>query len=395
MSKEIEYRDEKARCVQRMRELLDRAEAESRNLETTEQDEFKRLEGRVLELDEMIEREARVAAMERALEQPVKDVPMTSPTGGAEERRDPRASEEYRQAFLGWVRSGRQQLEARDLYKGSDPAGGYLIPTTLEARIVELASEQSVMRRLAEVVVSSTLVKIPVEATIPTFAYVSEKGTYGEVSGTLDVVNLDAYKAGGVIKVSEELLADSAVDLEAYLARQCARAMAALENNSFFVGTGSGQPRGVTLDAEVGVTTASSTAITFDEVKTLPFQLDDAYLARAAWVMHPATALAIALLKDSNGQYYWPLQEQLAKPRTLLGYPLYTVSTMPQMAAGNVVAVFGDFGFYRIQDRAGMTFLKMVELYSTSGQIGFRPSFRHDGALLLSEAVQALKMKTA
>ena len=308
MSKEIEYRDEKARCVQRMRELLDRAEAEGRNLEATEQDEFKRLEGRALELDEMIEREVRVAEMEHSLGRSVREVPMTSPAG-AEERTDPRASEEYRQAFIGWVRSGRQQLEARDLYKGSDPAGGYLIPTTLEARIIELASEQSVMRRLAEVVTASTLTKIPVEASIPSFGYIAEKGTYNETSGTLGQVQLDAYKAGGIIKVSEELLADSAVDIEAYLSRQCARAMAALENASFFVGDGEDKPRGVTLDADTGVTTASSSAIAFDEVKTLPFKLDDAYLARAAWVMHPTTALAIALLKDGNGQYLWPLQE--------------------------------------------------------------------------------------
>ena len=393
MSKELEYRTEKAKAVKRMRELLDRAEAEGRELDAVEREEFDRLEKRAMDLEELANREARLAAMERELEEPARAVP--EPASAPEERTDPRGTKEYREAFLSWVRAGKNAVESRDLYKGSLSAGGYLVPVDLEARIIEKARESSVMRQLGQVITLSTDTDIPVEGNVPSFAYIAEKGAYGETDASFAVKQLRAYKAGAIVKVSEELLADSAVDLIDYLGTKFGQALADLENSSFVAGNGSGKPRGFILDATVGVTAAATGAITFDEVRSLPFKLHDAYQARAAFIMHKETALAIALLKDSNGQYYWSLQEQVGRPRTLLGYPVYTVSTMPTIATAAKVIALGDFSNYLIAERQGMTIQKLVELYSGSGQIGFRVNIRHDGLLLLAEAVQLLQMKTS
>lgn len=391
MNKEMEYRRERMNLIKRMREILDQADAAGK-IDGAQEEEFRRLENRIGELDELIDREERVRELERSIEGSIEEVPITA-AGKVENRVvDPRATEEYRSAFLAWVRSGRREIEARDLYKGSDPAGGYLVPVALEKKVIELASEASVLRQLGEVVTSSTDVKIPVEASLPTFSFVAERGSYPDTSGTFDIVQLEAHKAGGIIKVSEELLADSAVDLESYLARQFARAQAALENTKFVNGSGSGEPRGLLQDAQTGVTTASSSAITFDEIKSLIYSLDDTYAQKAAMLMHRTTALAIALLKDDTGQYYWSEREQAGRPRTLLGYPVYTLSSMPTIGASAKIIAFGDFSFYRIQDRLGMTVLKLVERYADTGMIGFRPTFRTDGSLLLSEAVQLLVM---
>lgn len=389
MSKEIEYRRERMNLIKRMREILDQADKDGK-IDGAQDEEFRRLEARVVELDELIHREERVRELERSVEGSLAEVPVA--TSKEERTVDPRATEEYRSAFYNWVRSGRRDIEARELYKGSDPAGGYLVPVALEAKVIELASESSIIRKLGEVVTSSTDVKIPVEASIPTFSFVAERGSYSEASGTLDIVQLEAHKAGGIVKVSEELLADAAVDLEAYLARQFARAQAALENAKFVNGSGSGEPRGLLADADTGVTTAANNAITMDELKELIFSLDDTYAQKAAMLMHSTTALAIALLKDDTGAYYWSEREQATRPRTLLGFPVYTLSTMPTIQASAKVIAFGDFSFYRIQDRLGMTVLKLVERYADTGMVGFRPTFRTDGSLLLGEAVKLLVM---
>lgn len=391
MGKERELRLKRTQLIRRMRDILDQAD-EYGKIDAAQEEEFRRLEDEVSRLDEAIEREERVQAMERSLREALDDVPVTKEPRAEKRIIDPRATEEYRTAFYNWVRSGRREIESRDLYEGSDPAGGYLVPVSLEAKVIEKAAETSIIRPLAEVVASSVETNIPVEASLPEFDFISERGSYPETSGTFGIVNLEAHKAGGVVKVSEELLQDSAVDLEAYLANQFGKAQAALENLKFVSGTGTGEPRGFLLDAETGVTAAAADAITFDEVKSLTFALDDAYAQRAVWLMNKNTALAIALLKDGSGQYYWSEREIGARPRTLLGFPLYTVSSMPTIEAGAKVIAFGDFSYYRIQDRLGMTVLKLVERYADTGQIGFRPTFRLDAHLLLSEAVKLLVM---
>ena len=45
-----------------------------------------------------------------------------------------------------------------------------------------------------------------------------------------------------------------------------------------------------------------------------------------------------------------------------------------------------------IADRQGRSFKKLAEIYSETDEVGFKTTERVDGKLLLSEAVQALKM---
>ena len=52
------------------------------------------------------------------------------------------------------------------------------------------------------------------------------------------------YKLTDLVKVSIELLDDSAFDLEEYIAREFAYAFGAAEEQAFCVGTGTGQPTG-------------------------------------------------------------------------------------------------------------------------------------------------------
>ena len=107
------------------------------------------------------------------------------------------------------------------------------------------------------------------------------------------------------MKVSIELLDDSAFDLEEYIAREFAYAFGAAEEQAFCVGTGTGQPTGLfTADGgTVGVTAASATAVTTDEVISLIYALKAPYRKNAKFLMNDATVSALRKLKDSNGQY--------------------------------------------------------------------------------------------
>ena len=137
--------------------------------------------------------------------------------------------------------------------------------------------------------------------------------------------------------------------------------------------------------AQVGVT---DDAITFDNIISLYFPLDTEYRKNTTWLMNDETALTLRLLKDENGNYLWNHTND-----TILGKPVIISNDMPSAENGKMPVVFGDFSYYWIGDRQGITFKRLDELFSMTGQVGFLASKRVDGKLILPEAVKLLAVK--
>ena len=179
--------------------------------------------------------------------------------------------------------------------------------------------------------------------------------------------------------------------LESYISKEFARRIGNKEEESFFTGDGSGKPTGVlaaTGGAQVGVTTASATAITIDEVLDLFYSLKAPYRNRAVFVMNDSTVKAIRKLKDGQGQYLWQPSVQAGTPDTILNRPLYTSSYVPAIEASAKTIVFGDFSYYWVADRQGRVFRRLNELFAVTGQVGFIATQRVDGKLILPEALK-------
>ena len=199
-----------------------------------------------------------------------------------------------------------------------------------------------------------------------------------------------------MIKVSEELLNDSVFDLESYIAREFARRIGTKEEEAFFTGDGTGKPLGILAasgGAETGVTAASATAVTADELMDLFYSLKSPYRKNAVWILNDSTIKAIRKLKDNNGQYLWQPSLVAGTPDTILGRPVKTSTYMPAIAAGAKTIAFGDFSYYWIADRQGRFFKRLNELYAANGQVGFLGSQRVDGKMILPEAVKVLVQK--
>ena len=157
---------------------------------------------------------------------------------------------------------------------------------------------------------------------------------------------------------------------------------------------GSGKATGIfaaTGGAQTGVTAASSTAITADELIDLFYSLKSPYRRKAVWVMNDSTFKAIRKLKDNQGQYLWQPSLTAGTPDTILNRPVYTSGFMPTLATGNKTILFGDLGYYWVADREGRSFKRLNELYAPTGQVGFLTSQRVDGKLILPEAVKVLQ----
>ena len=211
-------------------------------------------------------------------------------------------------------------------------------------------------------------------------------------------MSIGAFKLATMIKVSEELLNDSAFDMPGYIAREFARRIGAAEEEAFIIGNGSGRPLGVlaaTGGAETGVTAASATAITMDEVMDLFYSLRAPYRRNSVFMMNDATVKALRKLKNGNGDYLWQPSVTAGTPDTLLNRPVYTSAYMPTIAASAKTILFGDLSFYWVADRAGRSFKRLNELYAPTGQVGFLSSERVDGKLVLPEAVKVLAQKNA
>lgn len=279
------------------------------------------------------------------------------------------------------------------LSEGVDANGGYLVPEEFERQIVDMLREENVMRQLCKVISTSNERKIPVAGTHSVAAWTAENAAYTESNPTFAQKTIDAYKLTDLIKVSIELLDDSAFDLESYIAREFGYAFGVAEEQAFCVGSGSGQPAGLFTanGAAVGVTTAGASAITADEIISLIYALKAPYRKKAKFLMNDATVASLRKLKDGNGAYLWQPSVQAGEPDKLLGYSLYTSPYVPLVAAGAFSIAYGDFQSYWIADRTGRTVQRLNELYSTNGQVGFVATERVDGKIILPEGVQLLK----
>ena len=399
----LELREKRAKAWETAKAFLDSHRKENGVLSAEDDTAYTKMEQEITDLGKEIARLERQEALDAELNRPV-NKPLTGrPEHGgmkADEDKTGRASDEYKSNFWNAMRSKAPMPAVTNaLQIGTDSEGGYLVPDEYERTLVEALEEENIFRQMAKVIkTSSGDRKIPVVATKGTASWIDEEGAFTESDDSFGQVSIGAYKLGTMIKVSEELLNDSVFDLQSYISREFARRIGAKEEEAFFTGNGTGKPLGVlaaTGGAETGVTAASATAVTADELIDLFYSLKSPYRKKSVWVLNDSTIKAIRKLKDSNGQYLWQPSLVAGTPDTILGRPVRTSAYMPAIAAGAKSIAFGDFSYYWIADRQGRSFKRLNELFAATGQVGFLASQRVDGKLILSEAVKVLVQKAA
>lgn len=399
MSKILELREKRAKAWDAAKQFLDAKRGADGMLSEEDTTAYDKMEQDVMNLGKEIERLERQAAIDAELSKAT-STPLTGRPGAkmGKDEKTGRASDEYKGSFWNAMRAKSPSAAVYNaLQVGTDSEGGYLVPDEFEHTLIEALEEENVFRTLAKIInTSSGDRKIPVVATKGEASWIDEEGLYQEDDDAFTQVSIGAYKLGTMIKVSEELLNDSAFDLESYISKEFARRIGAREEDSFFNGDGTGKPLGILAvsgGAEIGVKAASATAVTADEIIDLFYSLKSPYRKKAVWVLNDATIKAIRKLKDNNNQYLWQPSLVAGTPDTILGRPVVTSAYMPVAAAGAKTIAFGDFSYYWIADRQGRSFKRLNELYAANGQVGFLGSQRVDGKLVLPEAIKVLQQK--
>ena len=396
----LELREKRAKAWDAAKAFLDSHRTDKGTLSAEDDATYSRMEQDISDLGKEIARMERREALDAELNKPVNHPITGKPAGDQQPEKKGRASDEYKRNFWNAMRLQGNPYEIRNaLQEGTDSEGGYLVPDEYERTLVQALEEENVFRRLAKVIqTSSGDRKIPIVTSHGSAAWLDEEDALTESDEVFGQTSLSAYKLGTFLKVSDELLNDSVFDLPSYISTEFARRIGAAEEEAFFTGNGTGKPTGLlhtTGGAEVGVTTKSATALTFDEVMDLFYSLRAPYRRNAVFLTNDATMKALRQLKNGNGDYIWQPSVTAGTPDTILNRPVYTSTFMPTIAAGAKAMVFGDMNYYWIADREGRKFQRLNELYAPTGQVGFLASQRVDGKLILPEAVKTLQMKAA
>ena len=389
-----ELKQLRAKLIKEMREILDVASAEGRNLSAEETEKYDRIEADVDGFTATVDRQEKQARAETSITSAVAEARVSTKAMTKQERA---GSEEYRNAFNKYLRYGSNALvgeEARTLTEGTDSEGGYLTETILERRLVEGLADNNIMRSISTVVNTTSDRNISVLDTVGDAAWLAEAGTYAPVDTSFSQVSLGAYKASTLMLISEELLQDSIFDLTSFVSQIFSRRLGELEEAAMVAGTGSGQPTGAVNGASAGHTLATINTFTADDLLDLQYSLKRQYRRNGSFMFNDASIKDIRKLQDANDHWIWQPSMRDGEPDRLLGNPIYSSYDMavPASDPSSKCGLFGDFRMaYYIADRGGTSFQRLNELYAVSaGAVGFRAYRRVDGKVVLPEAMKLL-----
>lgn len=422
-----ELREKQATYVAEARERLDQIgkttdEARAKELETqhdTAMAEFDRLE-------KLIEREERFAQIEKSVAEREEESRAARRPGGSA-KIEGRATDEgdgkleYRAVFHKFLREGadisamsaeersvlksgideRAAVELRAQTAGTTTAGGYTVPTELDANVIRSMKAWGPMYDEDICTVISTAsgapLKLPtVDDTAVTAGAHTEAAALGD-TGAKDVTfgqkSLDAYVFDTqFVRWSMELSQDSIINVEALLASLLGERLGRIANSQLTTGSGSSAPNGIVTAATLGKTAAATGAITWDEIIDLEHSVDPAYRSspKARYMFNDSTLQACRKLKDGQGNYLWQMGDvQKGVPGSFNGRPYSINQAMASIATGAKTVLFGDFSKYFVRKVGGITIGVLRERFWPD--LGIAGLVRFDGELGDSAAVKYLQ----
>lgn len=424
-----ELQEKRARLVTQARDALESIKS---NTDETRSAELESRHDAIMadldKLDAQIAREQRMAQLEHEenerREREAREMRNRRPPHGQTEA--PAGSEggdiSYRQAFFEYIRAGGQEAlmepetraalragyrnlstEERAQVTGSAAAGGYTVPTELQAVLIKAMKMWGPMYDggITGELITTSGAALPFPTTDDTGARTNGT-TQGQTlpdDGSGDVIfgqkSLGAYAyATPWLRVSKELADDSILNMEAILGDLLGERMGRSANDKLTFGTGVNMPTGVAVAAGTGWGgAASAAAIAYDDTINLLHAVDPAYRSspKARYMFHDTTLQAIRKLKDSMGRYIWSAGDvQSDVPATINGYRFSINQAMDQIATGKTSMLFGDFGKYMVR-KVGAPLIGAIQDKDFWPGFGLAAWHRFDGQLLDSSALKGLK----
>jgi HK97 family phage major capsid protein len=336
---------------------------------------------------------------------------------------------EYRNSFAQYLKRGLGRMDSADVailrnserrtddqaasmwgnvtgqsYSGtSGTQGGVLVPASFQYEVEVAQKYYAPMLNdgVCRVLDTATGAILPFPTSNDTgnkAAVLADATQDSEVSVPLSVVNFGAFKyTSRIIRISVELLQDSAFNLEDFLKERFAERFGRAYEHDFTLGLGTTQPTGivpavlasgVTPVISVGAnandgTSAAATSIGSTDLITLEHSVDPAYRSRARYMLSDGALKSIKTILDKYGRPLWQPSLSAGDPATINGYQYSINQSMDStVAATKNTVLFGDFSKFVIRRVRDMQVLRLDERYADFGQVGFIAFSRVDSNLV-------------
>lgn len=282
-----------------------------------------------------------------------------------------------------------------------DSKGGFTVPTEFRNRVVETMKAFGGVANIATVFETdggAPITWVTTDGTADEGVMIGETEEGGDKDMDFGQVAIGAKKmTSKTIKISDELLTDSGVDVIGLISRRIGSRLGRGEAKQLLNGDGQGNNiKGLTMQLTGGVTSAVAGSITHGDLLKLKHSVDPAYRAgNTRWVFNDNTLLGFKELKDGNGRPLWLPDVAGVAPATIDGDQYQIDQGMPDVAAGKKAVLYGDFSYFQIRRVKGMALRRLDEKYAEAGLVGFLMFHRFDALLEDTAAVKALTLKAA
>lgn len=306
-----------------------------------------------------------------------------------------------------FLRQGAQGLDVEQkssLNLGTNSAGGYVVAPEYSTQIIEKITEISPMRQAARVVsIGTTEVLFPVVTTKLSGGWVTETGQRPDSQPVFDQIKIEAHEHAVVVPISQQLIEDSFIDLQAYLSGQIAEQFALAEAQAFISGDGDGKPFGFLHNPALFGQQELAQNADFETVVAavidLFYKLKTGYSRNAAWMMNRKTMGIIRKAADTTVKgAMWSDGLADGTPPRLLGRPVFEAPDMPDLESSATPAedtfpiALGDWSTaYTIIDRIGVQLMRDDYTGADNGIVKMRARRRVGGRLLQPEAAVLMK----
>lgn len=419
MPKIAELYEDRAQVVDAQRAMLDKAEAEGRDLTAEESEQYNKMDADFERLtkeirdaeaaqerrDKLAEREARLSESRRR-----PNMPDPADDGNHPEQRSaspgeaakPRATDEYRTAFSRAMKVGITKLggeEMRALQMDDDTTGGYIVaPEQFVNELIKAMDNEVFVRSYARIfsLAQAASLGVPVLDSDPDDPTWTAEIRTGTEDSAMDFAKRELYPhpLAKRIKISKKLVRHSVIGIEQLVRERLAYKFGTVLENAYLNGSGSNQPLGVFVASDYGIGTGqdvstgnTNTAITADGLINCKYQLKNQYQRTARWIFHRDAIKMIRKLKDGSGGYVWQQGLAADRPDTILDLPYDISEYCPHtFTSGLYVGALCNWQFYWIADALDLQVQVLTELYAEANQNGYIGRMESDGMPVLSEA---------
>lgn len=365
--------EQRNNLLDEMEGIVKKSKEETRAFTEDESKRYEEIRNEISQIDKTLAAEEEARSFER--KETIKN----------DTEEEKRAFEEER--FLKFIKGDERALDVAN--------NGGIIPAHIANKIIETVKELCPIYSLATVYnVGGDLIFPVYDETTPIqAAYVDDLTELTEQTGKFTTIKLQNFIIGSLAKISKSLMNRTDFDLLSFVIRKVAQAISEFLGKELILGTAS-KMTGI-LSATTGVTTASATAITADELIDLQMSVVEQYQANACWIMNKDTLKALRKLKDSDGRYILNQDVTTGFGWTLLGKPVYIDANMPTIEAEAKAIVYGDMSGLYVKLAQNVELQILNEKYATQHAIGVVGYVEADSKIVEAQKIRVLAIKAA